>query len=126
VRQVKHHAALPWAEAASFMAELAGQPGTAALTLRFAVLTAARTREVIGARWAEIDMPARTWTIPAARMKAGREHRVPLSDLALAILRTVAEAGSGPEAHVFPGAKPGRGLSNMALAMVLRRMKRVT
>ena len=86
VRRVEHHAALPYAELAAFMAELRQQEGIAARALEFTILTAARTGEVIGARWAEIDFAERLWTIPAERMKAGKEHRVPLSDAAIAIL----------------------------------------
>jgi integrase len=123
---MQHHAALPWGEIGAFMAELTGQAGVAALALRFAVLTAARTGEIIGARWAEIDLSAGVWTVPEARMKAAREHRVPLPEAALAVLR---EAGglrksATPDAFVFPGGKAGRGLSNMALLVLLRRMGR--
>ena len=81
VAKVEHHAALPWREIGAFMAKLADQDGVAAL--RFAILTAARTGEVIGARWSEIDLTTATWTIPAERIKAARKHRVPLSDQAL-------------------------------------------
>ena len=76
----------PTAEIAAFMAELRQQEGVAARALEFAILTAARTGEVIGARWDEINLAERLWTVPAERMKAGKEHRVPLSDAALAIL----------------------------------------
>jgi integrase len=113
VRRVEHHAALPYPEIAGFMAELRRQDGTAARALEFLILTAARTGEVIGARWSEIDIPQRLWTVPASRMKAGREHRVPLSDRAVEILGQPGE----PDARVFP-------LSNMALLMLLRRMGR--
>ncbi len=102
-----------------------GQGGIAALALRFAILTAARTGEVIGARWAEIDWGNALWTVPAERMKAGREHRVPLSDAALAVLRDMARLRQPiPGAFVFPGARADKPLSNMALAMLLRRMAR--
>jgi integrase len=126
VAAVEHHAALPWQETCAFMATLAQVGGIAALALRYAILTAARTGEVIGATWSEVDMRAGVWTIPAARMKAGREHRVPLSDAALAVLVEVARlrATDDPAAPVFPGAKGARGLSNMSLLMTLRRMKR--
>ena len=79
VRAVKHHAALPYTEIGAFMADLRGREGTAANALEFLILTAARTGEVIAARWPEIDFAARMWTVPAARMKSGREHRVPLT-----------------------------------------------
>jgi integrase len=126
VRQVEHHAALAYAELPAFLASLRGQEGIAARALEFAILTAARTGEVIGARWNEIDLLDKTWTVPATRMKAHKEHRVPLSARALAILDEMhplrhAEAG---EAYVFPGGKPGKPLSNMAFLMLLRRMGR--
>jgi integrase len=128
VAKVTHFAALPWGEIGTFMAELDKREGTAALALRFAILTAARTGEVIGARWSEIDMRAAVWTVPGERMKAEREHRVPLADAALAALR---EAGKlrrdDADGPVFPGGKGGtlRGpMSNMAMLALLRRMGR--
>ena len=93
----------------------------AALALEFTILTAARSGEVLGARWSEIDFEVRTWAIPPSRMKAAREHRVPLSGRALAILERLAEVKTG--AFIFPGQRPSKGLSGMALEMVLRRMK---
>ena len=122
--RVKHHAALPWAEVGTFMATLAEQSGMGALALRFTILTAARTSEVTGATWREVDLAAGVWTVPGVRMKAGQEHRVPLSAPALAIFRGLAEVGTTPEAFIFPGAKPRAGLSNMAMTSVLRRMGR--
>ena len=122
VRRVKHHAALPYAEIAAFMIELRQQEGMAARALEFAILTAARTGEVIGAKWNEIDFAERLWVIPAERMKAGREHRVLLSDATLAVLedlRNVCQAD-----FVFPGGKASRPISNMAMLMLLRRMGR--
>ena len=86
VRRVKHHAALPYSELPDFMVELRKQEGVAARALEFAILTAARTGEVIGARWSEIDLAAKLWTVPASQMKAGKEHRVPLSERAIVIL----------------------------------------
>jgi integrase len=126
VRRVEHHAALPWGEIGAFLAALREQPGIAALALEFAILTAARTGEVIGARWSEVDMQAAVWTVPGDRMKAGREHRVPLSAAAMTALRKAAELRTDKVADgfVFPGGKPGLGLSNMALLALLRRMKR--
>jgi integrase len=120
VRRVEHHAALPYAEIGPFMAELRRQEGVAARALEFAILTAARTGEVIGARWDEINVSERLWTIPAERMKASKEHRVPLSAPALAIVESMVAIRSG--AFVFPGAREGRPLSNMAFLMLLRRM----
>ncbi|MGC2523333.1 MAG: site-specific integrase, partial [Stellaceae bacterium] len=117
-----HHAALPYAELAGFMVELREQEGVGARALEFAILTAARTGEVIGATWAEIDLEGRLWTISAERMKAGREHRVPLSEPAVAILRTMAGVRTGK--YVFPGGRADRPLSNMSMLMLLRRMRR--
>jgi integrase len=126
VAKVEHHAALPWREIGGFMAQLAAEEGVAALSLRFVILTAARTGEAIGARWSEIDMQAAIWTVPAERMKAGREHRVPLSDAALDVLRGAAKLRkiTHPDAPVFPGRNGAVPLSNMALLMLLRRMER--
>jgi integrase len=119
VRRVEHHDAMPYADVPAFMAALAEQGGNAARTLRFTILTAARTGEVTGARWPETDSEAAVWTVPADRMKVGREHRVPLSAPALDILRDMPRTGD----HVFPGIKRGEPLSNMAMLMLLRRMK---
>ncbi|HEY6433560.1 MAG TPA: integrase arm-type DNA-binding domain-containing protein, partial [Acetobacteraceae bacterium] len=121
--RVKHHAALPWEEVGAFMAELRDQEGSAARALEFAILTAARTGEVIGARWAEIDLNAAIWVVPGERMKGGVEHRVPLSEPALAILRPMQSFGTA-DGLVFQGSNKHGGLSNMAMLMLLRRMKR--
>src|SRR5271170_5553080 len=122
VRRVEHHAALPYPETAAFMVELRQQDGVAARALEFAILTAARTGEVIGGRWDEIDFAERLWTVPAERMKAGKEHRVPLSDAAMTILQTLRETREGD--FIFPGNWAGRPISNMAMLMLLRRMGR--
>jgi integrase len=122
VRRVEHHAALPYIEIGEFMAELRQQEGVVARALEFVILTAARTGEAIGARWSELNLTDRLWTVPAERMKAGREHRVPLSDRALAIVESMASIRSSD--YVFPGGKAGRPLSNMALLMLLRRLGR--
>jgi integrase len=124
VRRVEHHAALPYAELPGFLVALREQEGIAARALEFVILTAARTGEVIGARWNEIDLLEKTWIVPAERMKAGREHRVPLSARALAILEEMQARRHGDEGFVFPGGKSGKPLSNMALLMSLRRMDR--
>jgi integrase len=126
VRQVEHHAALPYAELPAFLANLREQEGIAARALEFAVLTAGRTGEVIGARWSEIDLLDKVWTVPAARVKAHREHRVSLSARALAILddmQAARDAGIG-DGFVFPGGRTGAPLSNMAFWRLLRRMSR--
>jgi integrase len=127
VRKVEHHAALPYGELPNFMTVLRTQEGIAARALEFAILTAARTGEVIGARWGEIDIAKKLWTVPAERMKAGKEHRVPLSERAVAILEEplahVGEGQASTDAFVFPGGKRGRPLSNMVFLMLLRRME---
>jgi integrase len=122
VRRVEHHAALPYAELPGFLVSLREQEGIAARALELAILTAARTGEVIGARWSEMDLVEKTWTLPAARIKAGREHRVPLPGRALAILQEMQPHRQADDAFVFPGGKNGRPLSNMAFLMLLRRM----
>ena len=126
VAKVKHHAALPWAEMGSFMGALQLQKGIGARALQFAILTAARSGEVRGARWSELDLVGSTWTISSERMKAGREHRVPLSEQAMVVLREMlaARLSSDPAALVFPGQSEGRPLSDMSLTAVLRRMGR--
>ena len=121
VREVKHHAALPYAEIAAFLRELRGQKGIAARALEFAIITAARTGEVLFARWDEIDLSTKIWTIPQSRMKAGRQYRVPLSDAALTTLTQMQTVRQNE--YVFPGDRRAV-LSNMALLMVLRRMRR--
>ena len=124
VAPVKHHAALDWRETPSFMAQLVTKEGMGALAVRFAILTAARSGEVRGALWREIDLDAALWTVSASRMKAGREHRVPLSDAAVAVLRHVAPLSGDHGGLIFPGLKPGVPLSDMSLTAVLRRMDR--
>jgi integrase len=126
VRQIEHHAALPYAELAAFLPTLREQEGVAARALEFLILTAARTGEVIGACWNEIDLLDKVWTVPANRMKAHRQHRVPLSPQALAILSEMqaANGGGNDGAFVFPGRKAEKPLSNMAFLMLLRRMGR--
>jgi integrase len=128
LQAVKHHPALPYDEAGAFMADLKEQEGTAPLAFRFLILTAARTSEVIGARWSEIDLGKGVWTIPAARIKTGREHRVPLSAPALVILKALPEARASDkdDAFVFPGGRKGKPLSTNALLAVLDRMGRDT
>jgi integrase len=129
VARVEHHAALPYSELGDFMTALRQQGGVAARALEFTILTAARTGEAIGARWSEIDLAAKIWTVSAERMKAGKEHRVPLAPRAVAILGELAELRSaeseGETDHfVFPGTRAGRSLSGMAMLMLLRRMNR--
>ena len=122
VKKVVHHAALPFAEIGAFMPALQKQEGVAARALEFTILTAARTSETLDATWAEFDLAAATWTIPAERMKGGKPHRVPLSASALATL-TAMQAIRHSD-YVFPGMRPGRPLSEMSMLMLLRRMGR--
>lgn len=120
VQKTEHHKALPYMEINAFIGQLHRQDGIAAKCLEFTILTAARTGETIGATWDEIDLDAKIWTIPAVRMKAEREHRVPLSSHALNILNEMAAMRLND--YVFPGNK--KGLSNMAMLSVLKRMER--
>jgi integrase len=122
VRRVEHHPALPYAEIGAFMGDLRQQEGVAALGLEFAILTAARTGEVIGAKWDEINQTERVWTVPADRMKGNREHRVPLSDAAMAIVEKTAATRSSD--YVFPGHRRGKPISSTAFFMLLREMGR--
>ena len=126
VAPVIHHAALPWAEIGTFMKLLRAQPGVSARALEFAILTAGRSGEVLGATWGEIDMTSKTWTVPAPRMKAGREHRVPLSEPAIVLLDKMKSVRitMEPGCYIFPGAGARKPLSGMAMTMALRRMKR--
>jgi integrase len=117
----RHHAAMSYADVPAFISNLHARQATAALALEFAILTAARSGEVLGARGAEFDLDRAVWTVPAERTKAGREHRVPLSKRALEIVKAMHEGRNGD--FVFPGQKPGKSLSAIALEMVLRRMK---
>ena len=122
VQKVEHFAALPYAEIGPFMQAVRQQEGNAARALELVILTAARTSEVINARWAEIDLDAKVWTIPAERMKAKREHRVPLSDAAVKVLKAMQDRSEGE--YVFAGGKPDKPLSSMALLALLERMSR--
>lgn len=122
VQKVVHHPALPYKEAPAFMALLATQQSTAAHALRFLILTATRTSEVLGMQWEEVDMTERTWTIPAGRMKMGKEHRIPLSSATIKILKT--QKAQKQSNYVFPGQKENAPLSNMAFLQLLKRMER--
>ncbi len=123
--KVRHLPALPYSDVPAFLAALrdAAAAPSVKLAFEFLVLTAARTSEVLGAQWDEIDQRAETWTVPGERIKSGREHRVPLAPAALAVVKEAATlADGGP--FVFPGRRQGKPLSNMALLMVLRRLER--
>lgn len=120
---VKHHAALPFAEMASFVEYLRKQPALAARALEFTILTAARSGEVRGMTWAELDVEKKLWTVPAARMKAGKEHLVPLSAAALALVANLKQKSHKPSDFVFKSPRGGS-LSNMAMSKLLHRMGR--
>jgi integrase len=120
VRRVEHFAAMPYTEVGAFTTALREREGIAARALEFAILTAARTNEVLGARWDEID--GDVWVIPGTRMKGNRPHRVPLSDRAREILEALPREDGNP--HVFVGARAGKPLAGMAMLLVLRGMGR--
>ena len=121
LKKVKHHPALPWEEIGTFMSELRQRNFTSARALEFTVLTAARTSEVIDATWPEINFEEKVWTIPATRMKAKRPHRVPLSNRAIEILRSLhREEGND---FLFVGGKKGAQLSDMAMLQLCRGMR---
>jgi integrase len=115
-----HHAAMAYEDVPSFLERLRGEDYTAARALEFAILTAARSGEVFGARWSEIDFASKTWTLAAARMKSGREHRVPLCSRAVEILETLAAYKTGQ--YIFPSPRGDRPLSNIAMQKVLTRL----
>lgn len=122
IRRVVHHPALPYEQLGAFLQQLRTRPGVAAKALEFLILTAARTGEVIGARWDEIDFNKNVWTCPADRMKSGRLHRVPLSPAAMKILEDLVDTRTS--SYVFEGGKADKPLSNMAMLAVLKRMGR--
>jgi integrase len=122
IAKTEHHPALPFADVPDFMVQLATRGGIAAKALEILILTAARTGEIVGARWGEINLHAGLWTIPAGRMKAKKEHRVPLSSRAVEILKALPRESD----FVFPGGRKGTALSNMSMAELLKRMGRNT
>ena len=119
-----HQPAMPWSYLPAFVGRLRSRPAISALALEFLILTAARAGEVYGATWDEINLDANLWTIPAERMKAGRAHRVPLTERALEILHelSVLRQSKPGAAYIFPGSRRGRPLSNMAFKQLLVRM----
>ena len=121
-----HHKAMHFEKVPAFVSELRKERSVSRLALEFIILTAARSGEVLGATWGEVDTQARVWTVPAARMKSGRTHRVPLSQKAIEILDTTYDfrASDDRDAYIFPGAQASRPLSSMATGMLLRRMGR--
>ena len=120
VRQVQHREALPYSDLSAFVQSLRTHSGTAAQALEFVILTAARVSEAVGATWAEIDLQGATWTIPGARIKSGKEHRIPLSNVALKLLKRL-DATKQNE-FVFPGHKLGKPLTIAAPMKLLRDM----
>jgi integrase len=120
-RTAKHHSSMPYQEVPAFLSQLRAMEGLSPRALELAILTACRTGETIGARWDEIDLAARTWAIPASRMKGHRAHVVPLSKSAARLLKELPRMEASP--FVFPGLTAGKHLSNMVLLMLLRRMK---
>nr|WP_245626719.1 site-specific integrase [Croceicoccus naphthovorans] len=120
--KVRHHPAMPYAQVPDFVAGVKKRHSVAGRALEFLIHTAARTSEVLHATWAEVDLEAKTWTVPKERMKMGLEHVVPLSEPALVVLRAMAVFGAEPDAPIFPG-RTGKPLSQMAMAMLLRRME---
>jgi len=121
VARVKHHPALPYTEVGAFIQQLREDTGIASRALELTILTAARTNEVIQAEWSEFDLDLKTWVVPAERMKSKREHRVPLSDAAVAALKAVKGRS---KRYVFPGHKRSSHLSNTAMLQALKRLGR--
>jgi len=122
VKRVRHRPALAWQDIGTFMAALTKRDGISAQALRFTILTAARTGEVRGMRWREVDLETKVWTVPGDRMKAARMHRVPLSPASLAVLAEVRPLMAKPADLVFPSVRKNVALSDMALSEVVRRM----
>jgi integrase len=121
IAKVQHHRALPFADVPGFVSDLQAREGMGARALEFAILTASRTGEIIGARWSEIDLDRKLWTVPAERMKGGREHRVPLSDRAIALLRALPREAD----FVFAGERRGTAIASTAMSNLLGRMGRL-
>ena len=121
IKRVKHFPALPYIELSDFVLKLRTRPGASALALEFLILTAARTNEVIGAKWHEIDTTNWTWTVPLERMKTRRSHRVPLSDRAIKILKNI-RTNADPDHYIFPGGKIHKPLSNNAMLSLVKNM----
>jgi integrase len=124
ITRIKHHPALPWTEVAAFVERLRASPDLAARALELLILTAVRTQEATAAQWSEIDLTTRIWTIPAERMKGGKEHRVPLSAPALALLEGLRALPGGAGQYLFPSPRGKKPLSTRACAVLLGRLKR--
>lgn len=125
VRRIKHYPALPWSRMPEFMIELKSHEGISVRALEFVILNACRSGEARGAKWNEIDLAARIWTIPAERMKSRREHRIPLSGPAMSVLKELLPFKRGPNSYLFPSNKSGKMLTDMALSMLVRGMNEV-
>jgi integrase len=122
IQRVQHHPALPYKDVAAFVGDLRQQEGVAAAGLELLILTAARTKEIREAQWSEIDLEQKVWTIPADRMKADKEHRVPLTDAAMAVIERMQSIRQSD--YVFPGGRHGKPMSENAMLALLRRMGR--
>jgi integrase len=123
-RHVKHHAAMPFEDLPAFWKALNNRPALAARALELTILCATRTNETLRMTWSEVDLEAQIWTVPKERMKMGVEHRIPLSPTAIALLEAIAQRSRcEPDSFVFRGQRSGKPLSQMAMTMVLRRMK---
>ena len=122
IHKVRHHPALPYSEIQKFVHQINAHPGISSYALRFTILTACRTSEVIKAKWHEFDMDERVWSIPEERMKMNRPHRVPLTDEMMKILRSLELIRSND--YLFPGQKENKPISNMAMLVLLKRMNR--
>jgi len=122
IRKVRHHPALPYSDIQKFVQQINDHPGVTSYALRFTILTACRTSEVIKAKWHEIDMDGRVWSIPEERMKMKRPHRVPLTDEMMKILRSLELIRSND--YLFPGQKENRPISNISMLVLLKRMNR--
>ncbi len=119
VKNSAHHAALPYADIAGFMSRLEGKQSTTAKALALTILTTSRTQEIIGAQWSEFDLDKCIWTVPAERMKAGKEHRVPLVPVVVDLIKSIPVVDESP--YLFPGLKGNKHISNMAMLMFLKR-----
>jgi integrase len=122
IRAVRHHPALPYREVPGFLRKLRKHRGIVAIALEFTLLTAGRSGETRWARWPEFNLDTRIWTIPASRMKMGQEHRVPLNEPALAVLREVAWLKRSDDDFVFPGKKPGKPIGQHVMKTLMRSM----
>jgi integrase len=122
VAKVEHHPAMPYRDLPAFMQQLLEREGTAAQALAFTILASARSGEALGAKWSEINFKEKTWTVPASRMKGGRDHKVPLAPQVIELLQNLPRDAVANDGYVFMGARAGAPLSNMSMTAVLQRM----